>query len=179
MFKHRSKYFKGLDLMVRKRIYPYEYMKDISKFKKTELLPKEVFASWLNAGSIANELRPSKISEEDCQQAQVVFKTMSYNNLKDYMTLCCKLYCPCRTSCCWPMFSRVSSTYAWTNISWTRHTTLQPRPGLGRHVRSDGDRAGALDRPSHVFVLQEWHSWRHIYHYYYINSLSDIKYSVI
>ena len=43
MFKHTIKYFNSdeLDLMVRKGIYPYEYMTDISKLKEMELPPIE------------------------------------------------------------------------------------------------------------------------------------------
>lgn len=51
-FKHTSQYFDALDLMLQKGIYPYEYMTDISKFKETELPPREAFASWLGAAQL-------------------------------------------------------------------------------------------------------------------------------
>ena len=45
-FKHRSKYFRNekLDLMLRKGIYPYEYMTNIEKFWEEKLPPKEKFS---------------------------------------------------------------------------------------------------------------------------------------
>ena len=54
MFKHTTKYFQGelLDLMLRKEIYPYEYMTDISKFNEQNLPPKDEFNSKLSAGVI-------------------------------------------------------------------------------------------------------------------------------
>ena len=97
MFKHTSKYFdsKVLDLMLRKEVYPYEYMTDVSKFSKTELPPKDSFNSNLNAGVISNSskfdnIQPNEISDEDYQHAQKVFKAFDCKNLGDYTELYCK-----------------------------------------------------------------------------------------
>ena len=45
MFKHTTKYFQDeqLDLMLRKGIYPHEYMTDISKFNEQNLPLNEAF----------------------------------------------------------------------------------------------------------------------------------------
>ena len=51
-FKHTVKYFQGkkLDIMLRKGVYPYEYMTGVEKFRETKLPPKETFGSSLNSG---------------------------------------------------------------------------------------------------------------------------------
>ena len=94
MFKHTSKYFDSevLDLMLRKEVYPYEYMTDVSKFSETELPPKDSFNSNLNAGVISNSskfdnIQPNEISDEDYQHAQKVFKAFDCKNLGDYTEL--------------------------------------------------------------------------------------------
>ena len=77
-FKHTGRYFQGdeLGLMLRKGIYPYEYITDGSKLSERSLPPKEAFASWLGAGTTSNSdsIAPSQISDEDYQHAQKVFK---------------------------------------------------------------------------------------------------------
>ena len=54
MFKHTLKYFNDdhFDLMLRKGIYPYEYMTDISKFNEQNLPPKDAFNSTLSEGVV-------------------------------------------------------------------------------------------------------------------------------
>ena len=65
--KHMSKYFhdESLDLMLRKRVYPYEYMTDISKFMEKSLPSKEAFNSRLDVGAVSSsdEMLPSEISD--------------------------------------------------------------------------------------------------------------------
>ena len=90
-FKHTGKYFQGekLDLMLRKGVYPYEHMTDTSKFRETKLPLKKAFKSYLGSGTVEGEIQPSEISDQDYQQAQVVFKTFGCKNLAD----CTELYC--------------------------------------------------------------------------------------
>ena len=77
--KYTSQVFEGqeLDLMVRKGVYPYDYMDSFDKF--SEKLPtKEEFYSILN-----NE----HISGEDYEHAQNVWNTLSIKNMGEYHDL--------------------------------------------------------------------------------------------
>ena len=77
--KYTSQAFEGqeLDLMVRKGVYPYDYMDSFNKFK--EKLPmKEEFYSILN-----NE----HISDEDYKHAQDVWDAFSLKNMGEYHDL--------------------------------------------------------------------------------------------
>ena len=62
------------ELLTRKGVYPYEYMSSWDKFKES-LPPIEAFCSKLNM---------SKISEDDYQHAQQVWKEFGIRNLGDY-----------------------------------------------------------------------------------------------
>ena len=72
--------FKGYDesqykLLIRKGIYPYEYMDDWDKFKKTILPPKEAFYSKLNMSGVSNQ---------DYEHAHRVWSEFGINNLGEY-----------------------------------------------------------------------------------------------
>ena len=75
--KYTSKRFKcdKFDLMIRKGIYPYDYMDSFDKFEDTVLPTKDQFYSLLN---------DEHISDEDYNHAQKVWKTFSMNNMGDY-----------------------------------------------------------------------------------------------
>ena len=77
--KYTSQRFKGtkLGLMVRKGVYPYDYMDSFDKFNK-KLPMKEEFYSILN-----NE----HISDEDYEHAQDVWNTFSLKNMGEYHDL--------------------------------------------------------------------------------------------
>ena len=93
-FKHTGKYFRGkeLDLMLRKGVYPYEYMTGVQRFCEKSLPPKEEFASLLGTGVIfdSDTIALSHISDEDYQHAQKVFEALGCENLADYTKLYCK-----------------------------------------------------------------------------------------
>ena len=94
-FKHTSKYFSGekLDLMLRKGVYPYEYMDGVNRFEETELPAKEKFGSTLGAGVMLGsdkEMKQNEISDEDYAHAQRVYKEFKCKNLADYTELYCK-----------------------------------------------------------------------------------------
>jgi hypothetical protein len=44
-----------VDLLLRKGIYPYDYMDNIRKFEETTLPPKEAFYSLLNEADVSEE----------------------------------------------------------------------------------------------------------------------------
>jgi hypothetical protein len=68
------------ELLLRKGIYPYEYMDTWERFEETELPPKEAFYS---------KLSDDHISEGDYVHAHKVWETFACRNLGDY----CDLYC--------------------------------------------------------------------------------------
>ena len=87
---HTSR-FLGCDekfrLMIRKGVYPYEYMDGWKKFEETGLLPKDAFYSRLNVKGI---------SDQDHDHAQQFWNTMEKKTLGCYhdtylkQTFCCR-----------------------------------------------------------------------------------------
>ncbi|KAK3743281.1 hypothetical protein QZH41_005791 [Actinostola sp. cb2023] len=67
-----------LDLLLRKGVYPYDYMNCLSKLDETALPKKEEFFSKLN---------DADISDEDYQHAQKVWKVFKMNTMRDYHNL--------------------------------------------------------------------------------------------
>ena len=87
-FKNMAKYFQGekLDLMLRKRVYPYEYMTGVERFWEKSLPPKEEFAPMLGAGVISDSqamITPSHIFDEDFQHVQRFYEVFGCKNLAD------------------------------------------------------------------------------------------------
>ena len=78
-FKYTSEVFEGkeFDLMVRKGVYPYDYMDSFDKFNE-KLPSKEEFYSLLN---------DEHISDEDYEHAQNVWNTFSLKNMGGYHNL--------------------------------------------------------------------------------------------
>ena len=66
------------ELLVKKGIYPYEYMSKWEKFKETKLPPKEAFYSKLNMAGV---------SEEDYEHARSVWREFEIKNLGEYHDL--------------------------------------------------------------------------------------------
>ena len=66
------------ELLIRKGIYPYEYMSSWDRFEEPQLPPIEAFYSNLNM---------TKINEDDYQHAQRVWKEFGIRNLGDYHDL--------------------------------------------------------------------------------------------
>ena len=65
-------------LLIRKGIYPYEYMTDWDKFKETKLPPREAFYSKLNIAGVR---------EEDYEHAHRVWKEFGLEDLGEYHDL--------------------------------------------------------------------------------------------
>ena len=72
---HNDKQFR---LLLRKGVYPYEYMSSWDKFEETKLPPKEAFHSNLNM---------SDISKCDYEHAQKIWKEFKLKNLGEYHDL--------------------------------------------------------------------------------------------
>ena len=65
-------------LLIKKGIYPYEYMTDWDKFKEMKLPPREAFYSKLNMSGVGNE---------DYEHANRVWKVFGIKNLGEYHDL--------------------------------------------------------------------------------------------
>ena len=77
-FNHTSRSWKCNEkfrLMIRKGVYPYEYMNGWEKFEETSLPPKDAFYSRLNMKGI---------SDQDHEHAQKVWNTMEKKTLGCY-----------------------------------------------------------------------------------------------
>ena len=66
------------DLLIRKEVYPYEYINSWDRFEEIQLPPIDAFH---------NNLNMSSISEEDYQRTQKVWEEFGIRNLGDYHDL--------------------------------------------------------------------------------------------
>ena len=66
------------ELILRKGVYPYEYMDSFEKFNETSLPPKEAFYS---------KLTDTHISDDDYEHAKKVWKAYECETLGDYHNL--------------------------------------------------------------------------------------------
>lgn len=69
---------KQLEMLVRKGVYPYEYMNSLSRFEETSLPPIESFYS---------KLSQSNISQTEYDYAQLVWSTFKIKNMGEYHDL--------------------------------------------------------------------------------------------
>ena len=77
--KETNRFFgEKIDLVSRKGVYPYEFMDDFEKFKKQSLPKKTSFFS---------RLKQEKVSDEDFEHAQKVWKAFELKNMGDYHDL--------------------------------------------------------------------------------------------
>ncbi|XP_022809570.1 uncharacterized protein LOC111346556 [Stylophora pistillata] len=79
-FQNTRKYYSGekLNLLMRKGVYPYEWMDSIHKLDEPQLPPKEAFFSVLSGKGI---------SDEDYTHAQNVWKVFGCKTFRDYHNL--------------------------------------------------------------------------------------------
>ena len=79
-FVNLKKYYSGnqLSLLLRKGVYPYDYVDCMKKLDETSLPPKEAFYSKLTGSGIA---------DEDYQNDQTVLKEFSIESMKEYHNL--------------------------------------------------------------------------------------------
>ena len=77
--KETNRFFgEKIDLVSRKGVYPYEFMDDFEKFKKQSLQKKTSFFS---------RLKQEKVSDEDFEHAQKVWKEFELKNMGDFHDL--------------------------------------------------------------------------------------------
>ena len=78
--KNLNRYFPGnkRDLLLRKGIYPYDYVNSVERLTETELPPKSAFYSKLN---------DCDISDADYHHAQTVWKEFNFKTLREYHDL--------------------------------------------------------------------------------------------
>ncbi|XP_022777514.1 uncharacterized protein LOC111318931 [Stylophora pistillata] len=79
-FRNTRKYYSGekLNLLMRKGVYPYEWMDSIHKLDEPQLPPKEAFFSVLSGEGI---------SDEDYTHAQNVWRVFGCKTFRDYHNL--------------------------------------------------------------------------------------------
>ena len=73
-------YYSGnqLSLLLRKGVYPYDYVDCLKKLDETSLPPKEAFSS---------KLTGEDITDEDYRHAHIVWKEFNIESMKDYHKL--------------------------------------------------------------------------------------------
>ncbi|XP_072023059.1 uncharacterized protein [Amphiura filiformis] len=80
-FPEITKFFKDnekLQLLLRKGVYPYDYVNSLEKLRETRLPPKEAFYSKLN---------DVELSDEDYQHARNVWDTFGMKSMREYHDL--------------------------------------------------------------------------------------------
>ena len=79
-FVNLKKYYSGnqLSLLLRKGLYPYDYVESMEKIDETSLPPKKAFYSKLSCEGI---------TDEDYQHAQTVWNEFNIETVKDYHNL--------------------------------------------------------------------------------------------
>lgn len=79
-FYHTSKYYSGeqLELLVKKGVYPYDFMDSMEKYKMRSLPEKKEFV---------NKLNMAEIEDKDYQHAENVWKTFKIQNMEEYTLL--------------------------------------------------------------------------------------------
>ena len=79
-FVNLKKYHSGnqLSLLLRKGVYPYDYIDCMKKLDETSLPPKEAFYS---------KLTGEGITDEEYRHAQTVWKDFNIESMKDYHNL--------------------------------------------------------------------------------------------
>ena len=79
-FVNLKKYYSGyqISLLLRKGVYPYDYIDCLKKLDESSLPPKEEFYS---------KLTGEGITDEDYQHAHTVWKKFNIESIKDYHKL--------------------------------------------------------------------------------------------
>ena len=75
---------KFADALIKKGIYPYEFVDSVEKLYINRLPEKQDFSSSLYSGMIDNEKIENNITDKEYEQAQYVWNLFQCQNLKDY-----------------------------------------------------------------------------------------------
>ena len=126
------------NLMLKKGIYPYEYIDDFARFEETET--REKFYSKLSGKGI---------TEKEYDHAQNVWKKFGCRNLGDYYDVYVK------TDVVFENFRKVCMEKY--GLDPAHYYTA---PGLRW---DDSRRAGAVHRPGHALIHRKRHAGRHLY----------------
>jgi hypothetical protein len=89
-FKLLQKYFPDqnkLNLIKRKGIFPYDYIKSHENYEEEQLPPKEKFHSILKSANLCEEGNCTCISDKEYRHAQNVFETFECKNIGEYNDL--------------------------------------------------------------------------------------------
>lgn len=81
-FKVTSKEFEKSDLLLRKGVFPYEWLDDVEKLNETQLPPIEAFYS---------SLKGEGIDEKDYEHARKVWDAFGLKSMREYHDLYCRL----------------------------------------------------------------------------------------
>ena len=109
-------------LLIRKGIYPYEYMDDWNRFKETAFHPKEAFYSKLNM---------SGVGDQDYEHARRVWSKFGIHNLGEYHDA--------RTLSCWQTSSKHLGRSVWITTDWIQLTSIQFGTNNTQNVANLGD----------------------------------------
>ena len=99
-----------LDLLLRKQVYPYEYMDSWERFNETSLPPKDAFY---------NKLRDQPLTDIDYAHAQKVWSAFGCKTILDYH----HIYLKCMPS---SLHVNLTSLLPDTSHFFIRHHTLPP-----------------------------------------------------
>ena len=130
------------ELLTRKGVYPYEYMSSWDKFKESELPSIEAFYSKLNM---------SKISEDDYQHAERVWKEFGIRSLGDYhhlylrtdVVLLANVFEAFRDTCLRHYYLDPAHFYTAPGLAWK---ACLKRTGIKLGLLTDSDMLLMLDR---------------------------------
>ena len=91
-FSEISKFYKDdlLKLLLRKGVYPYDFVNSLERLNDTSLPPKEAFYSKLN---------DEHISDSDYEHAQKVWETFGIQSMREYHNLYLTIRCPLVSRC--------------------------------------------------------------------------------
>ena len=142
-------------LLIRKGVYPYEYMTSWNKFKETQLPSKESFYSKLNM---------SVISDEDYEHAQKVWSVFDMKNSGEYHDLYLKtdvillssVFEAFRDTCL--EYYKLSPTHFYTSPGLAWQACLK-KTGVRLELMTDPDMLLMFERGIRGGITQAVHSY--------------------
>ena len=141
---------KNVNLLTRKRVYPYDYISSLEKLSETQLPPKEEFYSKLN---------DEEISDDDYQHAINVWNTFECKSIRDYHNLYLKSDVL--------LLSDVFENFRKTCLKHYKldpaHYYTSPSLAWDACLKETGQKLQLLhDYDKLMLCLLAWYSWRNI-----------------